>query len=676
MPFEALKLIPGVNTELTPALLSAGIAQSQLIRHRANLPEKLGGWSKFYPLVFNSPIRDLHAWEDLNSDIHLAVGAASGLSVITDGTSQAITPLLLTTNPAVNFSTTNGSRVVNIVDAGISPTIFDTLFLQTPVAIGGIVLSGSYAVAAVTGAHAYNITAATAATATVPNAGAVRTYTTTLNSASILVTLANHGLVVGQTFNVGVSTTVGGLVVFGNYVVQTVPGANTLTINASSQASSVATVSENGGNARITYYITSGPPPLGTGYGVGPYGIGGYGTGTASSGSAGVPLTATDWTFDNWGEILLACPQGGAVYQWSADSGFASATQVYGTPIANGGLFIAMPAQILVCWGSSTSGVIDPLLVRWSDSGDYTNFIPISSDQAGSFHIPTGSRIVGGMQAPQRALIWTDVDVWAMEYIQPPFIFGFNKVATGCGALSSHCMTAVGANVYWMGLSQFYVLSAAGVVPLACDVWDRVFQNLDLANAWKIRAMPSSGFDEVGWCYPSLSGGTGEVDSYVKVNLGQQTLQWDYGSLARSAWIDQSVLGQPIGATPAGTIYQHEISPDADGAALNAWFQTGFFDLAEGEDFSVIDFVIPDFKYGYEGGTQNASLLLTIYAVDYPEQTPRVYGPFTMNAATPFLSGVRVRGRQISFRIESQDVGTWWRLGKMRFRFAPDGRHV
>jgi len=673
MPFGALKLMPGVNAEQTPTLLQAGISQSQLIRHRANLPEKLGGWSKFYPNAVSSPIRDLHAWEGINNDTHLSVGAESSLLVISSGVAQDITPRQVSTDPTVDFSTINASNVVTIIDAGITPTTYDTLFLSTPVAIGGLVLSGSYAIATVTGAHSYTILAAANANATVNHGGAVPQFTTVSGSATVTVTLAAHGYIVGESFNVAVSTTVGGVTIAGNYVIQTVPTANTFTINVSAAATSSTSGFENGGNAHFIYFTALGPPPESAGYGVGGYGLGGYGTGQSQTGTPGTPITATDWTTDNWGEILLACPQGGAVYSWSPDSGFTTGVQVFGTPIINGGIFIAMPAQILVCWGSSTGGVQDPLLIRWSDAGDFTDFVPLSTNQAGSFRVPTGSKIVGGLQAPQQALIWTDVDIWAMQYIEPPLVFGFNKIATGCGALSSHAMAALGSAVYWMGLDQFYVLTGNGVAGLPCDVWDVVFQNLDTDNLHKIRAAPSSGFDEMAWYYPSLSG-TGEIDSYVKVNIGGSSLQWDYGSLARSAWIDQSVLGQPIGASPQGLIYQHEISPDADGTAMNPSFQTGYFVLSEAEDYSFVDLIVPDFKYGYAGGAQTAVLLVTIYAVDFPGDTPRSYGPFTLSVAQRFVSGVRVRGRQIAFKFESQDLGTWWRYGDVRFRFAPMGR--
>ena len=166
--------------------------------------------------------------------------------------------------------------------------------------------------------------------------------------------------------------------------------------------------------------------------------------------------------------------------------------------------------------------------------------------------------------------------------------------------------------------------------------------------------------------------GGGEVDSYVKFNTFLSV--WDYGTLGRSAWIDQSVLGPPIGADPSSLyIYQHETSPDADGQPLMASFQTGYFALADGDWKTFVDQVWPDFKYGYFNGSQGATVNLTFYVADYPGQTPTVYGPFPFTQASTFVTP-RFRGRLVSIGVSSSDQGTWWRLGGVRYRYAPDGR--
>ena len=336
-----------------------------------------------------------------------------------------------------------------------------------------------------------------------------------------------------------------------------------------------------------------------------------------------------------------------------------------------------MTTQILVAWGSSVTEGIgveqDPMLVRWSDSGNFLQWVVNSTTQAGSYRIPIGSMIVGGMPISLKNLIWTDLDLWAMTYIGPPNVYGFDKIGAGAGLASAHAAGQLRGNVYWMGRSNFYVLSGNGVQVIPCPVWDAVFQDLDTSNLSKIRAAPNTPFNEMWWFYPSSSGGTGECDKYVKLNITEQGNPWDYGSLARSCWIDQSVLGAPIAASPSSIVYQHETTNDNDGAPLVSSFTTGYFEIGEGEDFFVIDEIIPDMRWGTFAGAQTAQIQLTLNVVNYPGDTPRTFGPFAITQQSQKIT-TRARGRQGSFTVQSNDIGSFWRLGKIRYRFAPDGR--
>jgi hypothetical protein len=150
--------------------------------------------------------------------------------------------------------------------------------------------------------------------------------------------------------------------------------------------------------------------------------------------------------------------------------------------------------------------------------------------------------------------------------------------------------------------------------------------------------------------------------------------------MSRSAWIDQTILGNPIGCTPQGVIYQHETSPDADGQPLLATFQTGYFYIAEGEDFSFVDQIIPDFKYGAfgttnQGSTEGTGATIQLYfnVLNYPGDTPTTYGPYYATSITEYIT-VRFRGRLMAVSALSGDIGSFWRLGKILYRFAPAGR--
>ena len=340
---------------------------------------------------------------------------------------------------------------------------------------------------------------------------------------------------------------------------------------------------------------------------------------------------------------------------------------------------VAMPQRQIVAWGSTFTGVQDPLLIRWCDVSNYNVWIGQVTNQAGSYRIPKGSRIVGCIQGPQQGLVWTDVALWSMQYIGLPYVYSFNEIDTGCGLISRKAACSLNGSVYWMGASQFFSLTANGVEPMPCPIWDVVFQQIDPANVDKIRVAVNSRFNEITWYLPTLSSG-GEVAIYAKYNVALQV--WDYGSLARSAWIDQSVLGAPIGADPNLLyIYQHEVSSatgltlcDADTAPMLSSFQTGFFAMNEADVKVFVDQVWPDMKWGLFGGAQNATVTLTFYVCDYPGGPVSTYGPYPMTMNTQFLTP-RFRGRLVSIALSSSDRGTFWRLGGIRYRGQQDGKY-
>jgi hypothetical protein len=423
----------------------------------------------------------------------------------------------------------------------------------------------------------------------------------------------------------------------------------------------------NGGLAQLVYYVTAGPQTTGAGFGTGGFGLGGFGTGVATTGTPGTPIMATDWSLDNWGEILLACPKDGAIYAWSADSGFGNAQVVPQAPFFNGGIFVSQPQQILVAWKSvQSSGTQDNLIVRWSDAGDFTNWAVTTQTAAGSFHIPTGSIIVGGLQAPNFGVVWTDIDVWIMQYVGGDVIFNFSRVGAGCGLIGQHAANIISGTIYWCGTTSFFMLGPNGVVPVPCSVWDFIFQNLNAANQSKVQCAPNSAFNEIAWFFPSTS--STENDSYVRLNIVENA--WDYGSLKRTAWVDVSVLGTPIGTDNSGAILQHEVGQVTAGASATS-FRSGWFSIADGNELAFVDWVLPDFQWGLFGDS-SAQVNMTFYVIDYPGDTPRSYGPYTLTQATQYINP-RFRGRLMSVQVQSNN-SVFWRIGRVRFRNATSGR--
>jgi len=691
MPHGAVRLADGVNVNRTPTLNEVALSASQLIRYQWDtsglvLAQKLGGWTRFYPQTLPAPVRALAAWEDINDVPHLAYGtqnitSSAQLGVITNGVNQNITPTSTTDDPPPAASTTEGSPVVTVTDAittGI--TSFDSVYIETHIAVGGLILYGLYACTEL-GATSYQITVTDILGNPLPapatsSAAVVAHFATTSGSNVVTVVLPNHGYGVGSTYPVLVQTTIGGVTLFGNYLVDTVIDTNTFTILAAQQATATTSGYINGGNAQFIYSFGLGAVPPGTGYGIGGYGLGGYGTGTAITPAVGTPIAATDWTLGNFGEVLIACPINGTLFQplyfWDPLAGEPIATVIDGAPPLNDGFFIAMPQRQIVVWGTTETGIQDPLLVRWCDVNNFNQWHDLVINQAGQFRLTTGSKIVGGIQGPQQGLLWTDIGLWSMNYLGPPFVYGFNEVGTGCGLISRKAAASLNGVVFWMGPTQFYALNSEGVVPIPCPLWDVIFQDLDTTNLSKIRVAVNSRFNEIEWFYPTLSSG-GEVNAYVKYNAAIGF--WDYGLLARSAWVDQNVLGPPIGADPnALLLYQHETSNDADGQAMLPSLQTGYFALAEGDFKTFVDQVWPDMRWGDFGGAQSATVKLTFYATDYPGDPPTVFGPYSLTQATQYISP-RIRTRLLSIGLSSDDLGSFWRIGLPRYRYQPDGRY-
>lgn len=687
MPLGSVKLLPGINVERTPTLLEAGYSASQLIRFRDGLAQKYGGWTAYVVGTVSGIPRDLHAWVDLNGNKYLAVGTTTELAVISGGTITDITPQTLTTNPALSItvqSVSNGGITWvagNVVDAGIGACYtgafgaaqsvitagVDAIVFNTPVAIDGFLLSGifpaTYGAFASNGDHKCFPALPVSQNAHVSHAATMLTFTTTTNSTLVKVALTNYTFYAGQTLTFNVSTTGNGVTISGSYPIIQDPLTSPITyfIRASTAATGSGSFTMNSGNVNLTYYLA---------------------TGYDTSEQTGTKITATDWTQDNWGSILLSCPSNGPVFQWIPGATTTiTANPVGSAPTQNGGIFVSNAQQVLICWASSgpsglntTFGYTQNLLqVAWSTVGDYTTFIPQATNQAGSFVIPSGATIRGGMAVASQNFIWTDLDLWAMNYIGFPLVYGFNKIGAGSGLISSHAAVQMRGSVYWMGPTNFYVYAGDGVKVIPCSVWDVVFQNLNTTYQANIRVMPNTPFNEVGWLYPSTASQSGECDSYVKFNINEPNNPWDYGTLSRSAWMDGTILGDPISADSSGNIWQQESGNDAGASAMTSSFTTGYFYLAEGEEYVTVTQVIPDMKWGLYGGAQTASVQISFNVLNYPGDAATVYGPYTMTSSTEYIS-VRFRGRQMSVTVQSSDSGSFWRIGKIRYRYQPDGR--
>ena len=671
MPFQALTVRPGINTEATPLLNESGWSTCNLIRFFQGLVQKLGGWTRLISQPVMGTARALVFFEDKDQNQYIGIGTEKVLEVYVNGSLTDITPVIATSNISGPFTTASSSTsIVEITDVvnGGSASVGSVIQILNSVSVGNVVLRGSYTITNIIDGTHYEFDAGVVIGATVSGAGTAAEFTTTNTSSSVQVTLDNHGLSPNFTFTVNVSTTVGGVTLFGEYNVDTVIDADNFTITASASATSSTNAFENSGDIRIVYELSAGNSSASNVSGL--YGVGPYGSGLYGSGTIGAPIQPRLWSLGAWGTDMVASYTNGPIYFWQSENGLVGnpATLITQAPQnINAGIFIAMPQQQIVALGASVGSedTTNQLLVRWCDVDDFTDWTASATNQAGSFPIPRGAHIAGGLQGPQQGLIWTDIGLWAMQYVGFPLVYGFNELGEGCGLIGQNAKGVLGSKVYWMSQNNFFVYDGNSVQILPCSVWDIVFKNLNLAQVQKIIAAPNSFFNEISFFFPSNTG-DGEIDSYVKFNAGLGV--WDYGSLVRTAWLDQTSLPYPVGVDESALLQRHEFGNDADGVAMDSFAQTGWFKISEGTDYTFIERLIPDFIYD-----NNATLQITMQFQDYPNAPITSIGPLTATEATRYLI-VRGRGRLANIKFQSTDLGSFWRQGQTLYSGAKAGR--
>lgn len=667
-----LTLQPNVNTQTTKLLGAAGFNSSNNIRFHQGLLQKMGGWIKYTTTALNGVCRALCAWETQDRIQYLCAATNQRLQLFGGPEDADITPIRATSDIAPKLTTVIGSDVVIVEDTAHGGADDDGAFFAVPVSVGGVIIYGYYTMTAID-ANNYSIQASKNATSAVVDGGAVPLYGTTNGSPDVEVTLNDHGYMADDIFTVHISTVVGGITLLGDYLIDSIVSANKFIIPASVNASSTTTGYENGGDVIINYLLESGNVDAipAQGYGMGGYGEGLYGFGGDSS--ANDP--PRQWSLSPWGEDLLSSYTDGPIYIWDSSLGIYNnpSTIVPNAPTNNRITFIAMPQRQLLALGTSDDGQQDLLLVKWSHVDNYTKWRNYAdaydpNSQAGFYRLPRGSKIVGGGQASQQILIWTDLALWISQYIGPKFIYSFNEIATGCGLIASRAWGILGGITYWMSEQGFKGYAGGGVQELQCDVWDKIFPILDKGQVEKITCCPNSTFNEITWEFPSTSG-DGECDMYVKYTPASRS--WDYGFKpeGRTAWIDKNIFGPPIGAGANSYIYQHEIGTDADTEAMDSFAESGWFTISEGTDFVFIERMLPDV-------TIEGEMNITIKFAEYPnEKDPTntiIEKSFTVTNSTKYVI-VRARGRFACIRFGSSTLDSFWRVGKPLFFFQKAG---
>ena len=382
-------------------------------------------------------------------------------------------------------------------------------------------------------------------------------------------------------------------------------------------------------------------------YGGGPYGLFSYGTPRADTGTV---VPATTWTLDTWGEFLLACSNAdGEIYEWDLDTD-NDAVALANAPTGNKAVLVTAERFVFALGAGGNAR-----RVQWSDQEDNTMWAPALTNQAGDIDLETTGSIVTGKRLRGVNLIFTDVDVHTAQYQGPPFVYGFERIATGCGVISAQAVAAVESVAYWWSPGGFFVYDGF-VRPLKCDVLDYVVSNLSTVQRSKVYAVANNQFGEIWWFYPSIN--STEVDSYVVYNYREN--HWSIGSLTRTAGTDRGVFTYPLMVSADGYVYEHEVGVEYDNGQPFA--ETGPLELGNGDRIMVAKQLIAD-----ENLVGSVSLQFKTRFTPNDSEGSKSY---TIDSNyTP----VRFTGRQIAMRVTGTSPNTDWRVGVMRLDAVAGG---
>lgn len=495
-------------------------------------------------------------------------------------------------------------------------------------------------------------------------------FTTQAGSTTVIVSLTGYQYSTGDFVDfTSVTTTIGGNVVISGGYQLTYIGSGSFSIDAGVTAA--ATSAAAGGPVTGFYELAVGPQSNtpGTGWGAGSWGVSTWGTPRASN----IIIPLRTWSFDTWGQDLVANPRSGGIYIWNPTSGVdVRAALVTGAPSRADFILVSPEDRHMIAFGvpDTVTSVYTPLYIRWCSQEDYNDWAPSPTNDAGDKLLSGANHIAAVLRSRGQILIWTDTALFSMQQIGPPYTFGFQTIGQNCGIVGPNAVIDAGGRTYWMGDQKFQMYTGAAPVTLPCTVLRYVFDNLDTTQLDKVFAASNAEFNEVTWFYQSKDSTTGDIDRCVTYNYVEDL--WSIGTLSRTCWLDKGVFEAPIGFGLNGVGYYQETGFDADGAAMDSFVQSNEFDLGHGQDIMFLDRIIPD-QSNRNGNPLDGHISFYISYRMYPGSPAQTKGPYLVSAGTRKVD-VRVRGRQMSYLIESDGLGQSWRLGSVRFRQAPDGQ--
>jgi len=686
MPLSKIIFKPGVNRENTRYTNEGGWFESDKVRFRQGTPEVIGGWERISNTTFLGVCRSMWNWTTLTNANLLALGTNIKFYIENGGIYYDITPIRVTTTLGANPFLGNGTTVT-VTATAHGATTGDYVTFSGVTGAYASTLNAEFVITVVND-NSYTITAAVPAPATGGSAVSAA-YQINVGSA---VQQAISGWGAGtwgagtwgnggtgpSSLRIWSQNNFGQDLVFG-------PRGGAIYYWAANSGTGVRGVALNTQGGNVTF--TVGSPAVVTLTSI-------LTDGTAvqfavpSGGSlpTGISAATTYYLFNVNGLTANLLDSNGAQVTVSTAGSGVYISLLVDVPTVQNYLFVSDTSRFVFAFGANDYGSAtqNPMLVRWSDQENILEWTPDATNQAGSIQLSHGSNIVTAVQTRQEIVVFTDSTVYSLQYLGPPVVWGSQLLGDNISIISQSSAVVASGVIYWMGVDKFYMYDGR-VQTLNCDLRKFVFSDINLNQKQQVFAGTNEGFNEVWWFYCSEASET--IDKYVVYNYIEKV--WYYGTMARTAWLDSGLRNYPQAATYLRNIVNHEygLNDNATGTAapIDAYISSSEFDLDDGHNFGYVWRVLPDLTFNESSNSPTGEVPKVTMTI-YPMQSSGsgASTPASANVSkiaaydiTEEFTGIiytRARGRQIIFKIGSNQINTSWQLGAPRFDFRPDGR--
>jgi len=695
MPLQKVLFKPGVNRENTRYTTEGGWYECDKIRFRQGNPEILGGWEPFSASNYLGVCRSLWNWVLLDGTNVIGVGTNLKFYIEQGGLYYDVTPIRLTTAAGDVTFVGNGTTTVTVTDTNHGCVTGDFVTFSGATGTYATTLNAQFQVTVLT-ANTYTISTSPTVIAAGATGGAsvVGTYQINVGPA-IPVPLTGWGAGTwGQTGttwgNGGTSTSslrLWNQINYGEDLVYGPRGGGIYYWNATNGVTTRGVLLNSLGG---TVSFTNASPTVVTSTIL-------YTEGAALQFAAttslptGISAATTYYVFEVNGLTFKLLDSAGNAVNTSSTGTGVYVSLIVDVPTIQNNMTVSDTSRFLIAFGCNDYGsaVLDPMLIRWSAQDDVYNWTPDPTNQAGFVRISHGSEIITTVQTRQEFVVFTDSSIYSLQYLGPPYVWAPQLLGDNISIMSPNAAVIASGIVYWMGVDKFYSYDGR-VQTLNCDLRRYIFQDLNQEQALQVFCGTNEGFNEVWWFYCSANSTT--VDKYVIYNYLEKI--WYYGSMERTAWLDSGLQSYPIAAkytsaTTSGNLINHEtgLNDNTTGTAtaIDAYISSSEFDIGDGHNFGFVWRVLPDLTFENAENTPTGTLpsvTMTLYGLANSGSgvTSTASQPVAKSSTyviTEQFTGMiftRMRGRQMIFKIGSNQVNTCWQLGAPRIDIRPDGR--